>query len=185
MSRSTLHPLHDAGKFSVRLNAANLERFEGLREAVAGFDAGDKPAAMAAVGWLQSIDVNAVQESVTHLCFVDGHLVGFYALASGQAVLTTKRRAEVGVRLRTQPAVILTWVAKSAQHQFDGSQLIEDAVFEALKAAEHVAATVLALDPFDAETAEMWRARYGFVDSAENGPGRDLPRLVIPLRRSA
>lgn len=183
MSESIRNPLHDDGEYFVRLSTENVQRFPALLEAVATFNAGERPAAQAAVEWLRSVDLSAVQESVTHLCFVDGSLVGFYALASGQAVLTQKQRTNVGVTRRTQPAVILTWIAKSARHDwFDGVRLIQDAVYEALKTAEHVAATVLALDPFDAETAEMWRVHHGFVDSAESGPGRELPRLVIPLR---
>jgi hypothetical protein len=121
-----------------------------------------------------------------HLCFTDGNLVGFYALASGQVELSQRQREKLAVGSRpTQPAVILTWIAKDARHQFDGIRLVKDAVYEALKASEHVAATCLALDPFDAATADFWRERYGFINSAGAGPGRDLPRLVIALRKPA
>lgn len=186
MGGAAPNPLIDPGEFFVRLTADNARRFPGLLAAVQGFDAGELDAGRAATEWLHNVDVAAIQESVVHLCFTDGDLVGFYALASGQVELSQRQRTKLAVGGRpTQPAVILTWIAKDARHEFDGIRLVDDAVYEALKASEHVAATVLALDPFDAATADLWRERYGFINSAGSGPGRDLPRMVIPLRKPA
>jgi hypothetical protein len=42
---------------------------------------------------------------------------------------------------------------------------------------------MLALDPYDSDTAEMWKSRYGFRESAGPGPGADELRLWIPLER--
>lgn len=174
------NPLVGVGDFFVKLNAANARRFPGLQDAVKDFDAGELPAAQAAASWLKAIDVDGPQESVTTLHLLDGNLVGFYSLANGQAELQMKKRNELGLNRRTQPAVILTWIAKSARHDCDGTELVRDATYEALKVTEYSAATLLALDPFDEPTAAMWRRRYGFIDSAAPGPGRDLPRLVNP-----
>jgi hypothetical protein len=38
-----------------------------------------------------------------------------------------------------------------------------------------VSETVLVVDPFDQDTAEMWRERFGFQDSEQPMPGN--PRL--------
>ena len=42
---------------------------------------------------------------------------------------------------------------------------------------------MLALDPYDSDTAEMWINRWGFRDSAGPGPGGDEHRLWIPLEQ--
>jgi hypothetical protein len=182
VSQTPLNPLTDAGDFFVTFNAANVERFPELTARVKGFDAGARPASVAATSWLNSIDVTQPQESVTTLYFRDGELVGFYALASGQAELRQKDRKRLGLGRPTQPAVLLTWIAKSAHHDCDGEKLLKDAVYRALKAAEYVAATVLALDPFDEGTAELWQRKYGFLKASPPRPGVALPRLIVPLR---
>jgi hypothetical protein len=53
--------------------------------------------------------------------------------------------------------------------------------------AEGASATLLALDPYDEETDQMWRARFGMRPSratlrvsGSNGP---LKRLFVPLRQ--
>jgi len=47
-----------------------------------------------------------------------------------------------------------------------------------------IAATMVALDPHDADTAEMWIKRYGFRASAGPPAGADEPRLWIRLTSS-
>jgi hypothetical protein len=80
--------------------------------------------------------------------------------------------------------VLLTWIAKSAVHPCDGLRMVRHAVRQARKAAEFSAATLLALDPFDEETADMWRREHGFIDGKPPREGA-LPRLVIPLKAPA
>jgi hypothetical protein len=157
------------------------EQLPELVEAVAQFDAGDRPAAVAAVRWLQDQALREPFESATRLCVARNEVLGFYALANGAVVMRSSHRKHLGARYPTQPAVIVTWIAKSATHEFDGSLLVEHAIGAALRVSRESAATVLALDPYDTETAEMWRSRYGFKNSAENAPGGDLPRMFLPL----
>jgi hypothetical protein len=180
--RPARNPLVDPGDFTVGLTRANCDRFPGLAERIATFDAGDRPSARAAVDWLQMIDVDGPQESVTTLFFLDGALVGFFALANAQVELTSGRRKKLDLHRATQPAVLVTWIAKSSRHAFDGTELVKEATYQALKAAEYSAATLLALDPFDEATAEMWRRNYGFFDTKLPRPGGDLKRLAIVLQ---
>lgn len=186
MNDTPLNPLTDAGDFFVTLNAQNVARFPGLLETIQSFDAGNRyPAARAATEWLKAVDVTKRQESVTSLYFRDSALIGYYSLAMGYAELRQKQRNKLGLPLTTQPAALLTWIAKSAHHECDGAKLVADATYRALKATEYVAATVLALDPFDAATAKLWRDKHGFINSAKPGPGRALPRMIVPLPRSS
>jgi len=72
-------------------------------------------------------------------------------------------------------------MAKSVSHNVDGTQLLNHAIGAAQKAAEQSAATVLALDPYDEETAKMWAGK-GFRNSRTPVHGHDsLKRMWIPL----
>jgi hypothetical protein len=71
-------------------------------------------------------------------------------------------------------------------NDFDGAILVNDAVGVAQELAEGASATLLALDPYDEETDQMWRTRFGMRPSrttlrvsGSNGP---LKRLFVPLR---
>jgi hypothetical protein len=166
----------------VRWRPERAEQHPELVDAVAQFDAGGKPAAVAAAEWLRDRALLEPLESATRLCVVEMEVVGFYALANGAVVMRSNQRRQLGTQYPTQPAVIVTWIAKSARHEFDGNLLVEHAIGAARQVARDSAATVLGLDPFDAETAEMWRSRYGFKNSASTGPGGDLRRMFLPLR---
>jgi hypothetical protein len=126
---SALNPLTHPGDFFVRYVPENLERFPGLDEAVKAFHAGERPAARAAEAWLKAIDLSRPPESATRLYFVDGLLRGFYSLANGQVTIASRRRERLGLARKVQPAVILTWIAKSGVHPCDGAAMVEDAVF--------------------------------------------------------
>jgi hypothetical protein len=53
----------------------------------------------------------------------------------------------------------------------------------ARRALRYVGATVLVVDPFDQDTAEMWRDRFGFQDSQQAVPGRsELHRQWLALQ---
>lgn len=177
------NPLTDPGDFTVRYIPENVERFPGILDAVAGFDAGDRPAGRAATEFLRGIDVQAVEETATTLFFLDGALVGYFSLANGSAELKTRDRKRFALGRPTQPAALVTWLAKSAHHTFDGLELVKAAAYQALRGAEFSAVTLLALDPFDQATAEMWQDRHGFVASQTKLPrNEELRRLVLPLR---
>src|SRR3954451_24287594 len=58
-------------------------QFPELIEAVARFNPGDRPAAVAAAEWLRNHALRVPVESVTRLCIAENELLGFYALANG------------------------------------------------------------------------------------------------------
>jgi hypothetical protein len=157
------------------------EELPELVEAISRFDPGKRPAAVAAAEWLREHALREPLESATRLCVASNEVLGFYSLANGAVVLRSSHRKKLGTYYPTQPAVVVTWIAKSAGHEFDGSLLLDHAIGAARRVAQESAATVLALDPYDLETAEMWRSRFGFRNSLESGPASDLPRLFLPL----
>ena len=112
-------------------------------------------------------------------------MLGFYALASGSAELTVSQRRELGGSgRRTQPATLLSQIARDIRAPAGtGGVLILHAVAVARRGARQIAATVFTLDPYDSDTAEMWKKRYGFRESAAPGPGADELRPWIPIEQ--
>lgn len=111
----------------------------------------------------------------------------FDFVASACTELTRSQRRALGASdRRTQPATLLTQIARDVRAPVGtGGQLLQHAWAVARRGAGEIAATVLALDPYDSETAKMWINRWGFHDSAGPGPGGDEHRLWIPLASSS
>lgn len=143
------------------------------------FDAGERAAAQAAGAWLRTRAVAAHQTSRTRLLIAAGHVEGFYSLASAQVELSEHDRRRVGVDPVRVPATLVTWIAKDRRAEIEGKLLLLHAAATARRAAELQATSVLVVDPFDDETAAMWRERYGFRPSAE---ARRPKRLWLPLQ---
>jgi hypothetical protein len=138
----------------------------------------------AAAEWLRDHGLDG--ESQPYLAMVQQELVGFYAITAGEVELASGPRKQLGLIRPTQGALIITWIAKSARHLLDGSILVNDAIGIAQEISASVAATVLALDPFDEATGEVWRKRFGMRNSRTRAPARDgepaLKRMFLPLR---
>jgi hypothetical protein len=149
-----------------------------LRLALDDFDAGERAAAKAAGVWLRTEAVAAHQTSRTRLLIADRRVAGFYSLASAQVELSQRDRRRAGVVPIRVPAALITWIAKDKRAEIDGKLLLLHAAATARRAAELQATTVLVVDPFDNETAAMWRKHYGFRASAET---RKPKRLWLPL----
>jgi hypothetical protein len=152
-----------------------------LVDAVAAFSPVSTPAGNAAAGWLRERALRVPQESATRLLVSDGTLRGFYALANGHAELAHGHLREHGLHYKTQPATVLTWIARGDAYPGVGGDLLLHALATALRATAFSGSTVLALDPYDEGTARMW-IRQGFRESDGSAPGRELTRLWIPLR---
>lgn len=150
-----------------------------LQLALDGFDAGDRAAARAASAWLRTQAVAAHRTSRTRLLIAGGRVAGFYSLASAQVELSQRDRRRAGVAPVRVPAALITWIAKDKRAAVDGKLLLLHAAATARRAAELQATSVLVVDPFDEETAAMWRERYGFRPSAE---ARKPKRLWLPLQ---
>lgn len=150
-----------------------------LQLALDDFDAGERAAARAAGAWLRTQAVAAHQTSRTRLLIADRRVAGFYSLASAQVELSQRDRRRVGVAPVRVPAALITWIAKDKRAEIDGKLLLLHATAIARRAAELQATSVLVVDPFDEETAIMWRERYGFRASVET---RKPKRLWLQLQ---
>jgi hypothetical protein len=115
------------------------------------------------------------------LLIADGRVVGFYSLASAQVELSQRDRPRVDVAPVRVHAALITWIAKDKRAEIDGKLLLLHAAATARRAAELQATSVLVVDPFDEETAAMWRERFGFRASVE---ARTPKRLWLPLQPS-
>lgn len=149
-----------------------------LRTVLDAFDAGERPAAVAAGSWLKTQALDAHQTSRTRLLIAEHRVAGFYSLASAQVALSQRDRRRLGVNPVRVPAALVTWIAKDARASVDGETLLLHAVAIARRAAVLQATAVLVVDPFDEETATMWRER-GFRRSAEPVEPK---RLWLPLQ---
>ena len=114
-----------------------------------------------------------------------GKVTGIYALCAAQVALSREERAQLGgVHYRTQPAVLLAQFARAADAQGVGAEMLRHADTSARRALRYVGATVLVVDPFDQDTAEMWRQGFGFQDSEQPVPGnRQLRRQWLSLQQ--
>ena len=84
---------------------------------------------------------------------------------------------------RTQPAILLAQFARAAGSPGIGEEMLQHANRTAQRALRYIGATVLVVDPFDSDTAEMWRQRFGFQDSEQPVPGsRSLLRQWLSLQ---
>lgn len=77
------------------------------------------------------------------------------------------------------PAALVAWIAKDVRAEINGKALLLHAAATARRAAVLQATSVLVVDPFDDETAVMWRERFGFRPSAEPA---ERKRLWLPLQ---
>jgi hypothetical protein len=65
-----------------------------------------------------------------------------------------------------------------------GEEMLRHTDSSARRALRYIGATVLVVDPFDQDTAEMWRERFGFQDSEQPVPGnRHLRRQWLSLQQ--
>lgn len=138
-----------------------------LIEALDAFDAGERPAAVAAGSWLKTQALDSYETSRTRLLVAEHRVAGFYSLASAQVALSQRDRRRLGVDPVQVPAALVAWIAKDVSADIDGKVLLLHADATARRAAALQATSVLVVDPFDDETAAMWRRRFGFRPSAE------------------
>jgi hypothetical protein len=178
-TESIVAALSDSQPSWVTLPSADIEVPAELRGALDAFSAGNRPAAAAAAHWLKSRALTAYQTARTRLLVAEHRVAGFYSLASAQVALSQRDRRRLGVEPVQVPAALVAWIAKDARADVDGKTLLLHAAATARRAATLQATSVLVVDPFDEETAVMWRGRFGFRPSAEPAERR---RLWLPLQ---
>jgi hypothetical protein len=99
------------------------------------------------------------QEATVRVRLSHGKVTGVYALCAAQ-------------------------FARAADTPGIGDEMLRHADTSARRALRYVGATVLVVDPFDQDTAEMWRQRFGFQDSEQAVPGnRRLRRQWLSLQQ--
>lgn len=173
----------DEARAYVRLDQDVIAALPELDEAIQAFVPVPGPAGESVAEWLTERALREPQEATVRVRLGHGRITGVYALCAAQVALGTEERAQLGgVHYRTQPAILLAQFARSIDAAGIGEELFRHADGIARRALRYIGATVLVVDPFDQETAEMWRERFGFQDSEQGVPGnRRLRRQWLSL----
>lgn len=168
----------------VRIDQKVIDALPALGEAIQAFTPVPGPAGESVATWLNERALREPQEATVRIRLSHGKVTGVYALCAAQVALGSEDRAQLGgVHYRTQPAILLAQLARAADEAGIGPELLWHADKSARQALRYVGATVLVVDPFDDDTAGMWRQRFGFQDSEQPVPGNsDLRRLWLSLQ---
>ncbi len=159
----------------VRVDQEVVDSLPALGEAIRAFNPVPGPAGESVATWLAERALREPQEATVRVRLSHGKVTGVYALCAAQVALGSEDRAQLGgVHYRTQPAILLAQFARAADTPGIGDELLSHAVDTAHLALAYVGATVLVVDPFDEDTAQMWRERFGFQDSQQLVPGDPL-----------
>ena len=159
---------------------AQNESLRGAIEQFEAHDSGNRPAAAAASRWLRE-EARDEGACVTRLLIVGDKLAAYYALSSGETVITSpKNRERMGVfgggRVGSSH---IEWIARDRRAPRGAGRLaIKHAIYVASAVAELQGNPVLTLDPYDSTTQEMWE-QMGFRKSQTELDG--LRRLYLPL----
>jgi hypothetical protein len=173
----------DEARAYVRLDQSVIAALPELDEAIKSFIPVPGPAGESVAEWLTKRALRDPQEATLRVRLSRGRITGVYALCAAQVALGTEERAQLGgVHYRTQPAILLAQFARSIDAPGIGEELFRHADGIARRTLRYIGATVLVVDPFDQETGEMWRERFGFQDSEQGVPGnRQLRRQWLSL----
>lgn len=152
-----------------------------LDVAIERFDAGSRSAGKAATRWLREEARLSILAARTHLLVGSGRVLAFYALASAQVLLSQRDRRRVGldptITPASIPATLVAWIARAQSAGVRGETILLHVAANARRVDRIQSTTVIVVDPFDAQTANMWQQRYGFRRAA-GGRGR----LWLPVR---
>ena len=80
--------------------------------------------------------------------------------------------------------MLILWLARAANADVDAAVILRHAVGIAQIGSRRIGAAVIAVDPFDAETEDYWRRRFGFrasLTKRTDADGRQRSRLWLPL----
>lgn len=168
----------------LRVDRAAVAALPGLAAAIDAFRPVPGPAGESVAKWLKERAFSEPQEATVRIRLSDGRVTGVYALCAAQIALSQQERSQLsGVYFRTQPAILIAQFARSADTPGIGDEMMLHADATARRALHYVGATALVVDPFDQDTAEMWRSRFGFQDSEQPVPGnRHLRRQWLSLQ---
>lgn len=172
------------GRAYLRVDREAVAALPALAEAIDAFQPVPGPAGESVGSWLKERALSEPQEAAVRVRLSDGHVTGVYALCAAQIALSRQERSQIGgVYYRTQPAILIAQFARSADTPGIGDEMMLHADATARRALHYIGATTLVVDPFDEDTAEMWRSRFGFQDSEQPVPGnRQLRRQWLSLQ---
>lgn len=178
------HEVLERARAYVRVDQRIVAALPELGEAIRSFEPVPGPAGESVAEWLAERALNEPQEATVRVRLSHGKVTGVYALCAAQIALSREGRAQLGgVHYRTQPAILLAQFARTDGSPGIGEEMLQHANRIAQRALRYVGATVLVVDPFDSDTAEMWRQRFGFQDSEQQVPGsRSLRRQWLSLQ---
>lgn len=154
-----------------------------LADAMQAFQGLDYAAGEAATTFLKDDALVNSAMTRTHLLVSDTRVEGFISLCSGSVQLSARSVRSLGLRtrIRTIPAVVLTWIARHRESSTTGLELIETGFALARESARNVGVAAFVLDPWDERVAELWRSEpYPFRNSEQKRKGKP-PRLWVPL----
>ncbi len=168
----------------VHLTEEQVNADPGLLEAVERFDAPPGAAGRAAAEWLKTSALAQSAHIATYVLLDGDQVRAFYSLGMSEVELRTQHRKKLLSPHPRLGAVLVLWLARAADADVGAETILAHAVGMGQIAARHVGAAVIALDPFDADTEQFWRERFGFRASLTRRPdahGDDRARLWMPL----
>lgn len=156
--------------------AAQVESFRSL----------DLDAAREAEQWLKERSLSQHPGIATWLVMSD-RLEGFVALRMSEIELHQQQREELGKDRARQGAVLITWLARDRDSEIGLRDFLALVVLLAKRVIREVGAVAIAADPFDDDTAKLWRS-IGFRSTrTEVGPDAEQKKRLwwpIPDLRS-
>lgn len=173
------HLLNAPAETFYRLPPTEIIPSRMIKAALENFRTHDMPAGQAATEWLRSHAFGEYMTSRTTLLLGRGEILGFYALSSASVEMDRDARSSAGVSVdrKLVPATLLAWIARNPNAQTTGREMCLHAIETCRRVNQLQATTVLILDAWDSETAEMWLGRKLGLRRLREGKNR----LWLPL----
>lgn len=168
----------------VHLTGEQLSADPALVNAIERFRAPSLRAGDAAVTWLKERALKETSHIATYVLLIEGDVAGFYSLGMSEIELRSQHRKGISASHPRQGAVLILWLARAADANVDATTIFRHAVGVAQIGSRRVGAAVIAVDPFDAATADYWRQHFGFrasLTKRTDANGQQRSRLWLPL----
>src|ERR1043165_5538122 len=170
----------DRGKAGVPWDLDRAFEDDRLARAVSEFEPVPNPAGWAAARGLREEALAYHGVAVTYLALVNLKVHGFYAMCASEVEVPEDQRQELGLPSRRLPVALLVWLARSADGEVSGRELLAHAKMRAELVARVQGLAGLAVDPFDEATAALWQAPpFDFLPTEASRDGSH--RLWMPL----
>jgi hypothetical protein len=168
----------------IHLTAEQLSADPALVRAIERFNAPAGRAGDAAAAWLKGRALKEAGHIATYVLLMKGEVAGFYSLGMSEVELRTRQRQKLSASHPRQGAVLILWLARSANAEVGAETIFRHAVGIAQIGSRRVGAAVIAVDPFDAPAEDYWRKHFGFrasLTKRTDANGLQRSRLWLPL----